>query len=202
MYGHFAYGTRCGGPSQKTRNTLSVCVEHIPTLGDNVCSGEQRRIGPRASMKIAAQVREMAILPAPGTLDGTMRRLSIVCLIGLGACVNADGSVAQTHEGVLQDTDQTLDTADGSFYDDYAFETNAGNRIVVTLQSVEFDPYLHLFDAHRTQLVYNDDAAPGQNGSRIEYIAPYTGRYYVLVNSRDAGEMGRYRLSIESRPSR
>ena len=129
-----------------------------------------------------------------------MRGVCFVCLIGWLGCTNADGLVAQTHVGALEETDDRLNAADGSLYDDYWFDTNAGNRIVVTLQSSDFDPYLHLFDAHRTQLAYNDDAVPGQNSSRIEYVAPYTGRYYVLVNSRDAGETGRYKLSIGAKP--
>lgn len=123
----------------------------------------------------------------------------LLAVCGLSAC-SGDGTVRQTTRGSLDGTDERLSAVDGSYYDDYRFWTKAGYRISVRLQSDGFDPYVHLFDAKRNQLAYNDDVAPGDNAAGIEFTAPYEGNYFVLVNSRDAGETGGYVLEIRVVP--
>lgn len=124
---------------------------------------------------------------------------SFVILVGLGC--TGDGTVHQVHLGKLNADDDRLSGVDGSYYDDYRFRTKAGYHIEVTLKSADFDPYVHLFDANRSQLAYNDDAKPNGRTARIDFTAPYDGIYYVLANSRDAEEMGSYRLEIRVRPT-
>lgn len=132
-----------------------------------------------------------------------MRRAGPVFALYIAVCLSAcrgSGTVIERHEGSLDGHDERLRTIDGSYYDDYRFWTRAGHQITIELRSTEFDPYVHLFDARRNQLAYNDDFKPGERTARIDFEAPYEGHYYVLANSRDAGETGAYRLEIRAEP--
>jgi hypothetical protein len=132
----------------------------------------------------------------------TTRWALLGCLWAVLACERGGNAapIEEIHSGALDAQDSVLSTADGSYYDDFELQTTTGYQIVVTLESAEFDPYVHLFDGHRNQLAYNDDEAPGRNSSRISFTAPYTGKYYVMVNSREPGETGRYLLTIQTKP--
>lgn len=115
---------------------------------------------------------------------------------GAGAGSNAL-SYGQTVNGELTDTDRTLD--DGSKYDEYTFQGNAGDRVVISLSSSAFDTYLALLNAGGTRVAQNDDAAQGSTNSEISFTLPSSGRFTIVANSFEAGSFGSYSLRLEKR---
>ncbi len=94
-------------------------------------------------------------------------------------------------EGTLEPGDATLQT--GEYQDRYVFDAQAGQPIVVSMESTDFDPYIGLHFPDGTG-VENDDWEGNRSLSRIEVVAPQTGRYRVIATSYRAGETGRYHL--------
>ncbi|MGD1861591.1 MAG: tetratricopeptide repeat protein, partial [Leptolyngbyaceae cyanobacterium] len=95
--------------------------------------------------------------------------------------------------GTLEAGDAVAD--DGSLYDDYPFEGEAGQAILIQLESAAFDTYLWLLDAAGNALAQNDDANEGTN-SQIGIVLPETGTYRVRANAFDASGQGNYRLNV------
>jgi serine protease Do len=85
--------------------------------------------------------------------------------------------------------------SDGSFFDAYTFEGQAGQRIVIEMDSSEFNTYLILLEPDGGNLAQDDDGG-GSGNARLITTLPRSGRYTVLANSRLAGETGQYRISI------
>ncbi|NEO27224.1 MAG: serine protease, partial [Kamptonema sp. SIO4C4] len=86
---------------------------------------------------------------------------------------------------------------DGSFYEEYRFQGEAGQSVTLTLESQEFDTYLILLNAQGDKLAENDDMTQESTNSRLTVNLPRTGVYRVLVNSYQRGERGRYRLTVQ-----
>lgn len=86
---------------------------------------------------------------------------------------------------------------DGTYYQEYAFEGQAGQIVRISLESDDFDAYLVLLDARHRVIVGNDDISPDNSNSRLVLTLPYNGRYYIVVNTYDSQEQGRYRLTVE-----
>ncbi|MGB6017497.1 MAG: PPC domain-containing protein, partial [Nodosilinea sp.] len=59
-------------------------------------------------------------------------------------------------EGVLEPGDSTF-TDDNSLYDTYTFEAEAGQAVIVTMESEEFDTYLLLRYGQGGKIAQNDD---------------------------------------------
>ena len=106
-------------------------------------------------------------------------------------------SYGATVSGSLTDSDRTLD--DGSKYDEYTFQGSAGDRIVITLESSEFDAFLHLKDASGETIESNDDFEEGSLNSRIEITLERSGTFTIVANSLADGEFGAYRLTLRKR---
>ena len=107
-------------------------------------------------------------------------------------------AVAETilqQTGVLEPGDFTLE--DGSLYDRYEFEGEAGQGVVIQATSDEFDTYLLLRDASGQSLAENDDWN-GEQNSIIGYVLPETGTYQVWVNAYSADGQGSYGVAIDA----
>ncbi|MEO1148567.1 MAG: trypsin-like peptidase domain-containing protein [Cyanobacteria bacterium J06638_22] len=85
--------------------------------------------------------------------------------------------------------------SDGSFFDAYTFDGQAGQRIVIEMDSAEFNTYLILLEPDGGNLAQDDDGG-GSGNARLITTLPRSGRYTVLANSRLAGETGQYRISV------
>jgi CHAT domain-containing protein/tetratricopeptide (TPR) repeat protein len=103
-------------------------------------------------------------------------------------------------QGVLEVGDTVL-SEDGSLYDEYTFEGQAGQTVIITLESVEFDTYLLLRDFKGQGIEQNDDYDESTLNSAIVTTLPETGTYTVLVNGYDAQSRGTYRLTVVSAAS-
>ena len=104
----------------------------------------------------------------------------------------ADSEVLLRLEGKLEEGDETL--TDGSLYDTYTFEGEAGQFIEIRLNSDDFDTYLILVGPNGEWISRNDDSFDGLN-SAIYIELPQTGTYSVLANVYDSSGEGEYRLA-------
>jgi hypothetical protein len=120
----------------------------------------------------------------------------------------------QTVNGVLQTGDCTLNEAapfnDGSLYDAYSFSGTAGQQVVITMSSTQFDTYLILLKPGETTVTQGstitDDDSGGGTDSRIpgptgRLTLPATGTYTILANafrSPADGGQGSYTLTFTS----
>jgi hypothetical protein len=105
--------------------------------------------------------------------------------------------VGQAVRGELAQGDGTLD--DGSWHDSYTYTARRGERIVVRMESDDFDTVLGVSAARENadDLVLDDDGGGGTN-SRVEYTATSDGPLLIRANALNAGEGGRYTLVLES----
>lgn len=93
-------------------------------------------------------------------------------------------------------SDPQLD--DESHYDRYEFTGSRGDRVIITMVSEQFDPYLMLIDADTLDQVSADDDSGGGLDARIEVELPDSGRYLVVVNSVHADGLGSYELHFDT----
>ncbi len=107
-------------------------------------------------------------------------------------------SLGQTVTGRLDTSDAML--SDSSYFDDYTYTGRAGDRIVVTMRSSEFDAYMAwgrgtgaAFRADTT-----DDDGGGGTDARIEVTVGSSGSYAVRANSLAKRTTGAYTLSVEA----
>jgi S1-C subfamily serine protease len=91
--------------------------------------------------------------------------------------------------------DETL--PDGSYFQVYEFQGQAGQSIVIEMNSQQIDPYMILFDPQGKQIADDDDSGGAKN-ALIRTKLPVTGTYTLYVNSYEAGKIGSYTLAIRS----
>lgn len=114
---------------------------------------------------------------------------------GGGSSVSSSGGITlgQPVTGELRSGDSQLSS--GEFADTYTFHGRAGQRIDVTMQSTEFDPYLLVRGNGVSE--DNDDAAPGDTQhSHLVVTLPSDGDYTITATSYQSGEHGRYQLAV------
>ncbi|MEM6253212.1 MAG: tetratricopeptide repeat protein [Cyanobacteria bacterium P01_D01_bin.156] len=97
-------------------------------------------------------------------------------------------------EGALELGDAQFE--DGTFYDEYQFEVEAGDAVVITLESEAFDTYLLLSDEAGEFIATNDDFADATN-SAIGIVLSEAGTYLVGANAYEANIQGNYSLRVE-----
>ncbi len=86
---------------------------------------------------------------------------------------------------------------DNSFFDLYAFEGKAGQRVQIDMTSREIDSYLILLDPNGDEVTQDDDGGGGSN-SRIVATLPADGTYLLMANSYEAGQAGAYSVKAEA----
>ena len=96
-------------------------------------------------------------------------------------------------QGQIDSSDRRLN--DDSLYDLYTFSGDAGQQVVITLESSDFDTYLFLVDTNGNEVAENDDY-DGTSNSRITTTLPVSSEYRVIVNSYDVSGRGQYILDI------
>lgn len=127
------------------------------------------------------------------------------CFFGVGvyasetaASATAVGAPDQNHNGRLDSND---DRINGAFFDLYHFRGSAGDRVVVDLQSSDFDPYLGVMGPSGA-VSENDDFEGSRSRSRVEKELDESGEWTVIVTAYGSGATGAYQLSIRTVPAR
>ena len=87
--------------------------------------------------------------------------------------------------------------------DRITFTGEAGDSVLISLNSQDFDTYLVLEDDAGNELTFNDDSNGTLNSQIGPYTLPYTGEYVIVASSYSFtvfGEpaVGDYRLTIEN----
>ena len=107
----------------------------------------------------------------------------------------ASGSYILDQPGTLAPGDNTL--GDGSLFDTHTFSGEAGQPVVITMESPDFDTFLVLLDPSGEPIADNDDIVAGSNlNSQIQIALPQSGVYRIIANAFDASGRGRYRLTV------
>ena len=119
----------------------------------------------------------------------------VAVVVLLSVVPTQEGNVLLQEKGILEAGDATLD--DGRFYDSYRFEGQAGQAVIATVSSEEFDTYLLLLDHNDEILIENDDWIDDSN-STIGYVLPSNGRYKIFVTAFEARGHGGYEVSISN----
>lgn len=134
-----------------------------------------------------------------------MNRLSTVTL-GLAILVASTASAqtriesGETVSGSLTPGDSRM--YNGAHFEVWIFSGSRGERIAITLRSIQFDPYLLVqpFPGGRSPIIARDDDSGGGNDAQVEVTLPEDGDYVITATSAQRGETGAYRLSVESIP--
>jgi uncharacterized protein YkwD len=98
-------------------------------------------------------------------------------------------------QGSLEEGDTTIPN-DGSLYDSYPLEGQAGDSFIISVESEEFDTFLAIMDAEGNILEQNDDISDRNSNSRLKVTLPEAGVYNVIVNAYDKGGRGKYVLTV------
>jgi hypothetical protein len=123
-----------------------------------------------------------------------MKALCSVSVFVVGALVLfLPGVTARTIEGRLASGDATL--SGGEYKDDYTFEGRVGDKVVIDLQSTDFDPFL-LVRGPDGKTLENDDFEGSAQRSRLEFTLNAAGTYRVSVTSFKKEESGAYLLEL------
>ena len=85
---------------------------------------------------------------------------------------------------------------DGTLFDLYSFEGQAGQLVTISLESREFDTYLVLVDSSGGVVADNDDIDTSTTNSRITATLPLSGVYNIVVNGYSTADQGAYSLTV------
>jgi hypothetical protein len=85
---------------------------------------------------------------------------------------------------------------DGSSFDAYTFEGQAGQTVEISMESTDFDAFLALGILGSDSVVARDDDGGNNSDALIVARLPRTGRYVVLANSYGRDASGAYTLGI------
>ncbi|MEM1279450.1 MAG: trypsin-like peptidase domain-containing protein [Cyanobacteria bacterium P01_H01_bin.152] len=118
--------------------------------------------------------------------------------VGGGEATNSPtprtGAIILQESGVLVQGDAIA--PDGTLYDEFTFNGEAGQRVTITLESSQFDTYLAVADSGGNLVAENDDISPSTTNSEVSFTLPATNRYLVIVNGYSTSDQGRYTLTI------
>lgn len=101
--------------------------------------------------------------------------------------------------GELTPAKSSVLPSDSSLYDEYTFEGTQGQKVVVTVESTEFDTYLAIFNSQGELLAENDDVTQQNSNSELSVTLSASGRYRVIVNAYDPPPKGRGKYSLTVR---
>lgn len=104
-----------------------------------------------------------------------------------------------TVSGSLDANDPPFD--DGSFYDEWTYTGQGGERVTLTMTSEDLDPFLLAYRGNSVtggEFLAEDDDSGGGLNAQITITLPASGTYTFAANTYEGGETGSYQLSVES----
>ena len=104
----------------------------------------------------------------------------------------------QSVTGTFDASDSRL--PDQSYFERWTLSATAGQRLIITLSSRDFDTYAIVARATGNQVEYllQDDDSGGGTDAQIVFEVPTTGEYMIIANSRAPAARGEYSLSVIS----
>lgn len=102
-------------------------------------------------------------------------------------------TLGETRNSELTSDDSKLD--DGSYYELWVFQGQAGSRVTITMRSSAFDAYLTIRDASGNELGKDDDSG-GNTDAQVTITIPANGRFAIVANSLGADETGAYTIQV------
>ncbi|MEM7594981.1 MAG: pre-peptidase C-terminal domain-containing protein, partial [Cyanobacteria bacterium P01_A01_bin.83] len=108
---------------------------------------------------------------------------------------DSDLPFTRVERGSLEQGDRVI-SEDGSLYDFYPLEGNAGESYTIYLESDEFDAFVALVDSNGNTIKENDDISEENSNSRIRVTLPEDGTYNIIVNTYDEDGTGKYVLTL------
>jgi len=103
------------------------------------------------------------------------------------------GGAARTLTGTLGP--EGARDAEGRLQREHVIALRRGQRVIATLQSTAFDTMLRV-DPPAGESMENDDIAPNDTNSRLDFTAPIDGRYRFVVSAYEPGGAGPYTLQV------
>ncbi|MEN9226249.1 MAG: PPC domain-containing protein [Thermostichus sp. HHBFW_bins_43] len=103
----------------------------------------------------------------------------------------------QTHSGRLQ-AGSAQHPDDGSWMEEYTLEARAGQLLVASLTSPDFDAFLQLLDPDGEVMAWDDDQGGGTDALMIAFL-PRGGTYTLRANTYKPGQTGAYVLEYTLR---
>jgi hypothetical protein len=177
-------------PALDTYLELTGPGDFAASNDDSPGLGTDSRI--EATLPSDGQYQVVATTYAAGMLGSYTLTLSSRSAAGPPPEATNQLTAGSTVSGALQAGDATLPS--GELYDVYHLSGEAGQQIVLSASSSEFDTYLMLRGPSLS--VDNDDVDPGNLDSQLNVTLPETATYSVSVTSYSAGETGSYTLSF------
>ncbi|MEG3937413.1 MULTISPECIES: DVUA0089 family protein [unclassified Microcoleus] len=176
-----------------SKPTFSVPVSNSQGVANNsstLISAELPQNSPDASSTSKAVLAQASPKPSP-TLSPTVEPSP--------SPAGASSKVILDQKGELSPAKSSVLPSDSSLYDEYTFEGNQGQKVVISVESSEFDTYLAIFNSKGELLAENDDVTQQNSNSELTVTLSASGRYRVIVNAYDAPPKGRGKYSLTVR---
>jgi S1-C subfamily serine protease len=106
-----------------------------------------------------------------------------------------DRRILLERNGVLG-TASRIFARDGSLFEAFSFNGQAGQIVQIDLISGDFHPYLVLF-APNSKLVKENNGLPSRRNASMTIELPVTGTYQAIVNTFDRNGKGAYKLIVK-----
>ncbi|PZO41088.1 MAG: peptidase S1 [Pseudanabaena frigida] len=107
----------------------------------------------------------------------------------------SDRGILLQKNGVLG-TQSRVFARDGSLFDTFSFNGQAGQVVQIELVSSDFHPYLVLF-APNSKVLSENNGLPSRSQATMTLELPFTGTYRTIVNAYDRSGKGSYKLTIK-----
>lgn len=171
-------------------NSPATTEESVPTSNSEVTDLPDTETG------IEIEVPSVETIPlSEDDSQNTEPSTSDLSSSEVAVAQNYSQLLEKVERGTLEAGDKTIPD-DGSFYDSYPLEGQAGDSFIISLESEEFDTFVAILDAEGNIIEQNDDISENNSNSRLRVTLPDSGIYSVLVNAYDKGGTGRYILTI------
>ena len=106
-----------------------------------------------------------------------------------------DRRILLQKNGVLGTQSRVL-ARDGSFFDAFSFNGQAGQVVQIELISSDFHPYLVLFSPN-SRVLQENNGLPSRKQAKMTLELPFTGTYRTIVNAFDRTGKGSYKLTVQ-----
>lgn len=125
---------------------------------------------------------------------GGMSRLTPQAVLALPASSNTI-QVGRPVTGQLGPSSATLE--DNSPFAAWYLDGRAGERVIITMRSSDFDAYVHVGQLGGREFLDADDDSGGNTDAQLTFTFPSNGTFVIVANTFSAGASGSYRLEVQ-----